>query len=467
MAGNYRIPKLTTFQEGFNMNFDDSIFKAYDIRGVYPDQLDEDVARLIGAGLVEYLGCREVFVGRDMRVSTGSLFEALTEGILASGADVVDIGLVSTDGLYFAVGKFGAEAGVMVTASHNPPEYNGFKICMSGAIPLSGTAGLPEIKEFAKRGKLPSGGKIGIIRRKNIDKEYADHCLSFIDIKKIKPFHIAVDAGNGMAGKTFPTVSDRLPIVVKPMFFELDGTFPNHLASPIEPENTEALRAKVAAEPTIDLGAAFDGDADRVFLIDEKGSLVGGDMITALVAKRLLLEHPGEKVVYALICSRAVPEIIEKSGGIAIRSRVGHAIIKPLMKRENAIFGGEHSGHFYLRDNYFADSGLIALLVCLELLSETDKPLSELIAEIDHYYRSGEINSKVEDRAGTVAKVRKHYEKKGLPIDDLDGITVDGGSWWINLRPSNTEPLIRLNAEAETPEKLDEIVGETLAMIRQ
>jgi phosphomannomutase len=449
------------------MKFDESIFKAYDIRGIYPEQLDEDIARLVGAGLVDYLGCREVYVGRDMRVSSDSIFDALADGITSAGADVVDLGMVSTDGIYFAVGKFGADAGIMITASHNPPEYNGFKICKTGAVPLSGTDGLPQIKEFVKKGEIQAKSRRGEIKVKNIDLAYAQHCLSFIDVSKIKPFKIAVDAGNGIAGKTFPTVFKHLPCEIVPMFFELDGSFPNHLASPIEPENTIELRAKIASEPSIDLGAAFDGDADRVFLVDEKGELVGGDMITALVAKRLLEKHPGEAVVYALICSRAVPEIIKKMGGRPIRSRVGHAIIKPIMKRENAIFGGEHSGHFYLRENYFADSGLIALLLCLELLSDAGKPLSKLIAEIDHYYRSGEINSKVENRDATIAKVRKYYENRGYSIDDLDGITISDKTWWVNLRPSNTEPLIRLNAEAETPEKLEEIVEQTLKLIRE
>lgn len=449
------------------MQFDESIFKAYDIRGTYPDQLNEKIAKLVGAGLVDYLKCSEVYVGRDMRISSDSMFDALAEGITSAGADVVDLGLVSTDGIYFAVGEYAAEAGIMITASHNPPEYSGFKICKEGAIPLSGTEGLPQIKEFVKRGKMPVVEKIGDIKYRNIDEDYAKHCLSFIDVSKIKPFHIAIDAGNGMAGKTVPTVFKYLPCKLEPMFFQLDGSFPNHLASPIEPENTKQLREKVASDDSIDLGAAFDGDADRVFLVDEKGELVGGDMLTALVAKRLLEKNPGETIVYALICSRAVPEIIEKMGGKAVRSKVGHAIIKPIMKKENAIFGGEHSGHFYLRENYFADSGLIALLVALELLSEEEKPLSELIAEIDHYYRSGEINSKVDDRQATIEKVRKHYEAKGFETDDLDGITIEADTWWVNLRPSNTEPLIRLNAEAETPEKLNEIVEETLKLIRE
>ncbi|HHS50745.1 MAG TPA: phosphomannomutase/phosphoglucomutase, partial [candidate division Zixibacteria bacterium] len=300
----------------------------------------------------------------------------------------------------------------------------------------------------------------------NIDEDYALHCLSFIDTAKIRPFKIAVDAGNGMAGKTLPPIFERLPVRVERMFFELDGTFPNHPASPIEPENTEELRAKVAGDAEIALGAAFDGDADRMFLIDEKGNLLGGDMVTALVAKNLLAKSPGETIVYNIICSRAVPEAIEKAGGRAIRTKVGHAIIKPIMKRENAIFGGEHSGHFYFRDNWFADSGLIAFLVCLELLSVAGKPLSELVAEFDHYCRSGEINSRVDDIHATIEKVKNYFTAQGHEIDELDGITVSAETWWANLRPSNTEPLIRLNAEAETKDELDDIVGQILKIVR-
>ncbi len=448
------------------MKIDESIFKAYDIRGVYPDSLNEDVARLIGAGLIEYLKCSEVVVGRDMRVSGQKIFEAICDGITASGANVIDIGMVSTDGLYFAVGKYHVQAGVMITASHNPSEYNGFKICKADAVPLSGTDGLPEIKEFVKAGVMPHGLQRGKITSKNIDDEYTDHCLSFIDISKIRPFRIAVDAGNGMAGKTLPPVFEKLPIEAETIFFDLDGTFPNHLASPIEPENTKQLREKVASDDSIDFGAAFDGDADRMFLVDENGRLLGGDIITALVAKNLLAKNPGESIVYNIICSRAVPELIEKMGGKPIRTMVGHSIIKPIMKSENAIFGGEHSGHFYFRDNWFADSGLIAFLVCLELLSETQKPLSEMVAEIDPYFRSGEINSQVEDRAAAINKVKLYFEREGLKIDQLDGITIFGDRWWVNLRASNTEPLVRLNAEAETQEILEKITDRVLDLVR-
>ncbi|MCK5833752.1 phosphomannomutase/phosphoglucomutase [bacterium] len=448
------------------MKFDSSIFKAYDIRGIYPTSLDEEIAKLIGAGLVEYLQCREVVVGRDMRVSSSSLFSAICEGITSCGADVIDIGMVSTDGLYFAVGKYRIDAGIMITASHNPPEYNGFKICKKDAVPLSGTDGLPQIKRFVEKGVLLCGESKGKIISRNIDDEYANHCLSFIDVSKIKPFHVAIDAGNGMAGKTLPPVFERLPISVDRMFFDLDGNFPNHLASPIEPENTIELRARVAGDPKIQIGAAFDGDADRMFLIDEKGNLLGGDMVTALVAKSLLKKFPGESIVYNLICSRAVPELIEQMGGKAIRTKVGHSIIKPIMKKENAVFGGEHSGHFYFRDNWFADSGLIAFLVCLEVLSQADKPISDLIAEFDRYVRSGEINSKVNNREKVIANVKEYFASEGLNIDEFDGITISAKDWWVNLRPSNTEPLVRLNAEAKSKSELKRVVDETLAIVK-
>ena len=448
------------------MQFDHSIFKAYDIRGTYPDQLNEEIARLIGAGFVHFTKSDEVYVGRDMRKSSPAMFDSLVDGITSSGADVVDLGMVSTDGLYFAVGKFGGQGGIMITASHNPPEYNGFKMCMAEAVPLSEKRGLPEIKKFVAEGEILSSKPRGKVISRDITEDYTKHCLSFIYGDKIKPFKIAIDAGNGMAGKTLPSVMKKLPLELEPLYFELDGSFPNHLASPIEPKNTEKLREMISENPQLNIGAAFDGDADRMFLIDEKGQLLGGDMVTALVSKSILKKNPGETIVYNLICSNAVPEVIEKMGGKALRTRVGHAIIKPIMKEENAIFGGEHSGHFYFRDNWFADSGLIAFLVCLELLSESKKPLSELVSEIDPYFRSGEINSRVKDRKATLDKVRDYFSKKNKRIDDLDGITIFGDNWWANLRPSNTEPLIRLNAEANDRKTLHEMVNEILSIVR-
>lgn len=448
---------------------DQKIFKAYDIRGTYPDQLNEEIAYKAGRSLVEYLSPRNIAVGRDMRLSSPKLQEGLTRGIVEGGCDVIDIGLVSTDCLYFAVGKFGYDAGVMITASHNPPEYNGFKMCRKEAVPLSGEAGINQIKTLilsaGSIGKddFPPPQKLGTIKKHNVDSAYVKHLLSFVDKDKIKPFKIVIDAGNGMAGKIIPQLFSHLRCKVVPMFFELDGSFPHHLASPIEPENIAPLRERVLRERS-DLGAAFDGDADRMFLVDEKAQPLGGDMVTALVAKNLLKKEKGATILYNLICSKAVPQIIERSGGKAVRTRVGHALIKPLMKQHNAIFGGEHSGHFYFRNNWFADSGLIALLVCLELISEENKPLSALVKSIDPYFRSGEINSQVDDIPKKLEEIEKQYSSG--KIDHLDGITVDFKDWWFNVRPSNTEPLLRLNIEANTKKKLEEKKQKLLKLIR-
>jgi phosphomannomutase len=446
------------------IKIDESIFKAYDIRGIYPNQLDEDLAYKIGRALAEYLKPKKVAVGRDMRLSSPSLLEKLISGITDGGADVVDIGLVSTDCLYFAVGKYGYDAGVMITASHNPPEYNGFKMCKKDAVPLSGESGLDQIKKLVLEDKFSSSPKPGNTKKVDLDNAYVEHILSFVNQKKIKPFKIVIDAGNGMAGKIIPQLFSPLPCRVIPMFFELDGSFPHHLASPIEPQNIAPLRERVLKEKA-DLGAAFDGDADRMFLVDEYAHPLGGDMVTALVAKNLLKKEKGATILYNLICSKSVPQVVEKEGGKAIRTRVGHALIKPLMKQYNAVFGGEHSGHFYFRNNWFADSGLIALLVCLELISEENQPLSTLVSSIDPYFRSGEINSRVEDIPGKLKQIEEHYSQG--KIDHLDGLTIDFGDWWFNIRPSNTEPLLRLNVEANSPDILVQKKNEVLKLIRE
>jgi phosphomannomutase len=442
---------------------DQTIFKAYDIRGTYPDQLNGEIAYKVGRALVEYLKPKNVVVGKDMRLSSPKLFESLTRGIMEGGANVIDIGLVSTDGLYFAVGRYGYDAGVMITASHNPPEYNGFKMCRKNAEPLSGESGINQIRKLILKNDLSIPQKTGKIEKLDVDHEYVQHLLSFVNENKIKPFKIVIDAGNGMAGKIVPQLFSHLPCKVIPMFFELDGSFPHHLASPIEPQNIAPLREKVLEEKA-NLGAAFDGDADRMFLVDENANPLGGDMITALVAKSLLRKEKGATILYNLICSKAVPQVIEREGGKAIRTRVGHALIKPLMKKYNAIFGGEHSGHFYFRKNFFADSGLIALLVCLELISEENQPLSTLVKSIDPYFRSGEINSRVEDIPRKLKDIEKHYP--GGKIDHLDGLTIDFGDWWFNIRPSNTEPLLRLNIEANNQSTLEQKKEELLSLIR-
>jgi len=447
------------------MPIDASIFKAYDVRGTYPEQLNAEVAYQIGAALVGYLRPKSVAVGRDMRVSSPELFEHLARGINDSGVDVIDLGLISTDSLYFAVGKYEYEAGVMITASHNPKQYNGFKICRREAVPLSGQEGLNHILAAIQDDDLPrKAASKGVIIRKDISEDYAAHCLSFVDVAKIKPFKVVIDAGNGMAGATLPPVLDKLPMVeVTRLYFELDGSFPNHPASPIELENLVDLQKKIA-EVKADYGVAFDGDADRMFLVDRHGNQVSGAMVTAFVAKSMLKKHPGETILYNLICSKAVPELVERMGGTPVRTQVGHALIKPLMKKHNAVFGGEHSGHFYFRDNWFADSGLIAWLVCLELMSEENRPLDEMIREMNPYVQSGEINSRVNDAR---AKIEELAEAFGDGRQSrLDGLTVEYDDYWFNLRPSNTEPLIRLNVEADTKEILDAKVNALLEVIR-
>ena len=443
---------------------DPSIFKAYDIRGTVPDQINAEIAYQIGYALVDFMKPKSIAVGRDMRLSSDELFDSLARGINDNGVDVVDLGLVSTDGLYFAVGKFDYDGGVMITASHNPKQYNGFKVCRKNAEPLSGQEGLAQVRQSIENGTaITKSSSRGMIVRRDILQDYADHCLSFVDRSLIKPFKIVIDAGNGMAGATLPPVLDRLPIDVVRLYFELDGSFPNHPASPIEPENLVDLVEKIA-ETRADFGVAFDGDADRMFLVDRHGAQVGGDMVTALVARSFLSRNPGETILYNLICSRAVPELIERMGGRAIRTRVGHALIKPLMKKHNAIFGGEHSGHFYFRDNWFADSGLIAFLVCLELLSMQNRPLEEMIDEINPYVRSGEINSRVGSIPDKIKQVSEAFDD--AEQDTLDGLTISCEDFWFNLRPSNTEPLLRLNVEAAGQTSLDELTKKILGIIR-
>ncbi len=446
------------------MTVDPSIFKAYDIRGTYPEQINAEVAYQVGAALAQYLKPKSIAVGRDMRLSSDELAEHLMRGINDSGADAVDLGLTSTDGLYFAVGRFGFDGGIMITASHNPKQYNGFKICRKNAEPLSGQQGLNHMREAIQSGTyLDKASSKGVIIRKDISQAYTEHCLSFINPTLVKPFKVVIDAGNGMAGLTLPPVLEKLPIEATRLYFELDGSFPNHPASPIELENLRDLQKKIA-EVGADFGVAFDGDADRMFLLDASGRQLGGDMVTALVAKSLLAKNPGQTVLYNLICSKAVPEIIERSGGRAIRTRVGHALIKPLMKKENAIFGGEHSGHFYFRDFWFADSGLIAFLVCLELISTEGVPLHEMVSRIDPYFRSGEINSRVPSIPDIIARVKAAFASGKQ--DEIDGLTVQYDNFWFNLRPSNTEPLLRLNVEANNKDLLKEKTAEILKIVR-
>ncbi|MGH7737840.1 MAG: phosphomannomutase/phosphoglucomutase [Candidatus Tyrphobacter sp.] len=443
---------------------DASIFKSYDVRGIYPSELNDDIAYAIGRAFVPLLHARRVVAGRDMRSSGAALFDAFARGVTEAGADVVDIGLVSTDALYFAVGKYGFDGGVMITASHNPANYNGLKFTRARAEAMSLDTGLSEIRDRVLSGSLPTAASTtGHKSTQDVLDPFAQHCLSFVDRGTIKPFRIAIDAGNGMAGRTVPFVFKYLPCEVIPLYFELDGSFPNHPASPIEPENMADLQAAVKRHGC-DLGVAFDGDADRMFVVDEKAQIVDGSTVTALVARNTLAKHPGAKILYNLICSRSVPEIVERAGGIPIRSKVGHSIIKRTMREEDIVFGGEHSGHFYFKDNWYADSGMIALMQCLEAFSQEARPVSEIIAPMNTRFRSGEINTRVDDVSATLARVQSHYAD--AEIDHLDGVTISYPDWWLNVRPSNTEPLLRLNVEGDSKELMERHRDEALSLIR-
>src|ERR671912_2927834 len=448
---------------------DESIFKAYDIRGVYPENLDEGVAGDIGRAFVKHLDLQgsRVVVARDMRLSGEALEKAFIEGVTEAGADVLDLGLVSTDALYFAVGHLEEPGGAMITASHNPKDYNGFKLCREDAIALSGEQGIGQIRDLITSGKLPEPAEYpGSVEESDITEDYANHCLTFINIEGVRPLKIVVDAGNGMAGKMLPPIFERLPFDYVSMYFELDGSFPNHPPNPIEPENMEELQERVKSEGA-DFGVAFDGDADRCFIVDEKGITISGDLLATLVAKNVLEKEPGATIVYSAVCSKALPELVRREGGKPVRTKAGHSIIKPQMRKNDAAFGGEHSGHFYFRDNYFADSGIIAMLTVAELVGRQEDPLSELLAPIDPYVRSGEIHSEVEDQEEVLKKVEEHYSEAENPeIDHLDGLTVDFGDWWFNLRPSNTEPLLRLNVEAKDRETMEKERDELLDLIR-
>ncbi len=449
------------------MAMNPALFKAYDVRGLVPEEWGPAEAEQIGHAIPPVLGVGQVCVGRDMRVSSPEIAAALIRGITAAGADVVDIGVVSSDALYFSVGKYGYESGVMVTASHNPAGYNGVKMCRANAIPVSDESGLLAIRDMVVSGNFPPATQTGSVTERKVLDDFAAHCLAFIDPASIRPLKLVVDAGNGMAGKVLPRVFSKLPqVTLVPMYFDLDGTFPHHDANPLEQENIADLKARVIAEKA-NLGAAFDGDADRMFLVTEHGEFVGGDMTTALVAAALLRHYPGAAVVYNLICSRGVPEAIEQAGGRPIRARVGHSFIKQVMREQDAIFGGEHSGHFYFRDNWYADSGLIALLSALDALSVENVPLSEALAPLDRRARSGEINSEVRDVRATEQKIEAHYHAQpGARLDHLDGLTVNFPDWWFNVRPSNTQPLLRLNIETDTPALLDQKKREVMKLIR-
>ncbi len=439
------------------------IFKAYDVRGVVPDELDEERARAIGAAFAEWSGIGSVAVGRDCRMSSPSLAAAVSEGVVSRGADVIDLGLASTDLLYFASGSLEV-AGVMLTASHNPPAYNGLKFCLPGARPVGQDTGLVEIRDVAENMSFGVGPGRGSVTERDLLDAYVEHVLSFVDVEAMRPLTVVADTANGMGGLVVPPVFEHLPMTLVHLFPELDGTFPNHPADPIDPENLRDLQRAVL-ERDADVGLAFDGDADRVFLVDERAEGVSGSDVTALVAAAILDRHPGETVVHNLICSWAVPEVIRDHGGVPVRTRVGHSFIKQVMAETGAIFGGEHSGHYYFRENYRADSGLIAAVVVLEQLSRADAPLSLVLAPYRRYRSSGEVNSRVLDQDGKIEEIARTYADGRE--DRLDGLTVEFEDWWFNVRPSNTEPLLRLNVEARTDELLQEKTAELLELIRR
>jgi phosphomannomutase len=440
----------------------DAIFKAYDIRGIYPDELDESVARRVGNAFVAFTGAARVLVGHDARPSSAPLREAFVDGATVAGADVLDLGIASTDLCYFAAGDLGAPA-AMITASHNPPQYNGIKLCRAGAAPIGEDTGLAEIKAMVAGGLLERAEDPGRVERRDLLPEFAEHVRSFVDGEALTPLRVVVDTANGVGGLVVPAVFDGLPFRVTLLYGELDGTFPNHSPDVMNPDNLADLRRAVVEQEAA-LGLAFDGDADRVVLVDDAGEVVSGSTTTAMLAAAMLTRHPGEAIVYNVICSKSVPEVIRELGGKPVKSRVGHSFMKQVMADTGAVFGGEHSAHYYFRENFRADSGIIAALMVLEQLCRADAPLSELRVPYERYAQSGEINTRVDDPAAVIERVAAAYAD-GLQ-DRLDGLTVDMGDWWFNLRPSNTEPLLRLNLEAADRESCDLHTHEVLALVR-
>jgi phosphomannomutase len=446
-----------------------NIFKAYDIRGLVGSQLTKQFAFSTGVAFAKFIELERepatVVIGEDMRPSSPELADAFSAGVNSQGMDVIRIGLASTDMLYFAAGKLNLP-GAMFTASHNPAEYNGIKLCLSGARPIGKESGLLTIENFVKTGVPVSMRPVGLESKKDMLKEYVDHLLTLVDVSEIRKLKIVIDAGNGMAGHTAPAVFERLNCEITEMYYELDGTFPNHEANPIDEENLKDLK-KMVKKKGADIGLAFDGDADRCFLVDETGTAVNPSLLTALIAARELKKKPGSAIIYNLISSRAVREIVEENGGKPLRSRVGHSYIKAMMAESGAIFGGEHSGHFYFSDFWRADSGMLAALHAIAALGESQLTLSELLAPYARYFASGEINSKVSDSKAIMASIKSQYgAKSGVTTDELDGLTIDGDTWWFNVRASNTEPLLRLNVEAKTQAQMAALRDEVLAVIR-
>ena len=458
----------------------DSIIKAYDVRGIYPDQLDEALAHDVGAAFVRVLGVATtqggpgaVVIGHDMRPSGPDLVASFADGVREQGCDVVLIGLCSTDGLYFASGSLGLP-GAMFTASHNPAEYNGIKLCRVGAAPVGQDTGLADIKQMIRSGIPQSDETLGEVQSRDTLAEYAGYLRELVDLSDIRPLTVVVDAGNGMAGYTVPAVLGddaglpALPLSIDRMYFELDGTFPNHEANPIEPANLVDIQARVRSTGA-DIGLAFDGDADRCFVVDEGGRIVNPSTLTALIAARELQRSPGSTIIHNLITSKAVPEVVSECGGSAVKTRVGHSFIKATMAETDAVFGGEHSGHFYFRDFWRADSGMLAAMHTLAALGSTPEgtTISSLLTEFERYVASGEINTPVEDQSAMMDLIEATFTgNDDVTTDHMDGLTVDGGRWWFNVRPSNTEPLLRLNVEAREAGTMETLRDEVLALMR-
>ena len=444
-----------------------AVFKAYDVRGTVPDQIDDELARRVGAAFVEVTGTAKVVVGHDMRPSSPGLAAAFAEGAAAAGADVTMIGLASTDQLYFASGFLG-QAGAMFTASHNPAAYNGIKLCRSLARPIGSDTGLTQIRDLVAAGPPARAAVEGSIAQHDVLEAYAAHVLTLAPVRG-RRLKVVVDAGNAMAGHTVPAVFDRLGtdrVDLVPLYFELDGTFPNHDANPLDPTTLVDLQARVVAERA-DVGLAFDGDADRCFLVDERGEVVSPSAVTGLIASRELAKEPGATIIHNLITSRAVAEIVTELGGTAVRTKVGHSGIKARMAETNAIFGGEHSGHFYFRDFWRADSGMLAALHVLAALAEQERPLSTLMADFDRYVASGEINSEVPDSGVVVDRIRRHFtDRPDVDLDELDGLSGTHADWGFNVRASNTEPLLRLNAEGTDRATMERVRDDLLSLIR-
>ncbi|HEU5066216.1 MAG TPA: phosphomannomutase/phosphoglucomutase [Gaiellaceae bacterium] len=446
--------------------FDPKVFKAYDIRGIHPGELDEEGARAIGRAYVEQFEPKRIAVGRDMRASSPSMAKATIEGAAAAGADVVDIGLVGTEMLYFAVGHLELDGGIMVTASHNPKEYTGMKVVRRGAMPVGGDSGLLDIRDRAMSASDSSEGQTpGQVREEDVFPGFVERVLSFVDPAAIERRRVVIDAANGMGGVMLPQVLERIPIDPVPYFFEPDGTFPNHEPNPLLPENREFVIGKVL-EDKADLGAAFDGDADRCFFIDDTGEFVPGDFVTALLAESMLEKYPGAKIIYDVRASWAVPETIERAGGVPLVNRVGHAFIKQRMREEDAAFAGEVSGHYYFRDFFQADSGVIPFLLMLELISKRGRPLSELLRPYrERYFLTGEINVPVADVALKIQEIKERLGGEGR-VSHLDGISIEAEEWHLNVRPSNTEPLLRLNLEARSRGLMEQKRDEVLEVLR-